>query len=167
MGKKLLSSEVKISSKNAFLNFFYLSIFTVLKIIHFLKNWKISFWQCTACTVQFSAEIWRWSEQNQALGNFSNLDSIITARRRERVKNACCQLFIVRLLYDLLFNFCSVFSFDEILCSIGFYYSFSCLPSKYSVLILDCIPGILIPTTTIIKRVNRHHTSDCTVFVLV
>jgi len=30
MGEKLLSSEVKISSKNAFLHFFDLSILTVL-----------------------------------------------------------------------------------------------------------------------------------------
>ncbi len=29
----------------------------------------------------------------------------------------------------------------------------------------ECIPDILVPTTTIIKRVNKHHTSDCTVFV--
>jgi hypothetical protein len=41
------------------------------------------------------------------------------------------------------------------------------LPTIYSVLFLDCVPGILIPTTTIIKRVNKHHTSDCTVFVIV
>ncbi len=32
-------------------------------------------------------------------------------------------------------------------------------PVKYSVLVLECIPGIAIPTTTFIKQVNEHHTS--------
>ncbi len=38
--------------------------------------------------MRFSAEIWRRSEQNQAFGNFSNVDIIIITCRRERVKEA-------------------------------------------------------------------------------
>jgi hypothetical protein len=64
-----------------------------------------------------------------------------------------------------------LFDYYLILCSISFSACFNVHfivnPVKYSVLILECIPGILIPTTTFIKRVNKHHTSDCTVFVLV
>jgi hypothetical protein len=48
-----------------------------------------------------------------------------------------------------------------------FIVQFTCSPSKYSVLILDCIPGILILLNIIIKQVNEHLTADCTVFVLV
>jgi hypothetical protein len=41
---------------------------------------------------------------------------------------------------------------------------------KYSVLILDSIPGILIPLYKNhhhLCKSNKHHTSDCTIFVLV
>ncbi len=54
-------------------------------------------------------------------------------------------------LFSLIRFYCAVFMFT----------------SKNSVLILDCIPGILIPLNNIIKQVNKHHTADCTVFVLV
>jgi hypothetical protein len=47
-----------------------------------------------------------------------------------------------------------------------FYCSVFMFTSKYSVLILDCIPGILIPLIIIITQVNKQHTADCTIFVL-
>ncbi len=75
--------------------------------------------------------------------------------------------FIVHLLFDLLFDFCSVLHSMKFFYSIRFYCLVSCSPSKYSVLILDCIPGISIPLNIIIRQVKRHLTADCTVFVLV
>ncbi len=71
-----------------------------------------------------------------------------------------CLLPVIVIGYYLIH--CSFF----IQC-IVFINNFIVHPVKYSFLILECIPGISIPTTTFIKRVNKHHTSDCTVFVLV
>jgi hypothetical protein len=75
----------------------------------------------------------------------------------------CCYCSIY---YLSLFDICSVFH------SIILFYSillFSWFTSKYSIMILDCIPGILIPLPVDITiwQVNKHHTADCTVFVLV
>jgi hypothetical protein len=67
------------------------------------------------------------------------------------VNNFHCQL----LLFDNYLIHCSIF----IQCFV-FIIHFIVHPVKYSVLILEFIPGISIPTTTIIKRVNKHHTSD-------
>ncbi len=86
------------------------------------------------------------------------------------VKNACCQLLsfiIVRFIVHLFVDFHAVFYSMRLFCSIRFCCSVSSSPSKYSVLILDCIPGISILLNIIIKQVNTHHASDCTVFVLV
>jgi hypothetical protein len=61
------------------------------------------------------------------------------------VNNAHCQL----LLFNLLFNFYSVLLFDAMLL-VQLNFIVFILPSKYSVLILECVPGILIPTRTTI-----------------
>ncbi len=71
------------------------------------------------------------------------------------------------IYYSYFFDFCSVFHSMRLFCSIQFHCSVFMFTSKYSVLILDCIPGISIPLNIIIKQVNKHHTTDCTVFVLV
>ncbi len=55
------------------------------------------------------------------------------------------------LIYSL-FNFCSLFIVQK---------------RKDSILILDCVLGISILCTTTSMRVNKHHTADCTDFVLV
>ncbi len=99
-----------------------------------------------------------------------------------------CQLIIVIIYYLLLFIYrcCSfilfVVQFPFVLCStfvlIQFFaFHFSLLKRRDSVLILDCIPGIsilLFNNCTCCTRipspsmqVNKHHTSDCTDFVLV
>jgi hypothetical protein len=85
---------------------------------------------------------------------------------------SCCS--IILLLFDfhsMLFIFCTTFvrlffPFDSLL--------FNCsllMRKKYSMLILDCIPGISIPlyvkypSSSPSMQVNKHHTSDCTIFV--
>ncbi len=42
-----------------------------------------------------------------------------------------------------------------------------CSKEKNSILILECVSGISILCTTSSMRVNKHHTADCTDFVLV
>jgi hypothetical protein len=56
-------------------------------------------------------------------------------------------VIVIRLLFD----------FHSVLCFIVYLIVH---PVKYSVLILERIPGILIPTTTFIKQFDKHHTSD-------
>jgi hypothetical protein len=76
-------------------------------------------------------------------------------------------LFIVRLLrphYCLILFFCDSFAF------IILYVWFK--ENRFnSILILDCIPGISIllinNCTTSSMQVNKHHTAECTDFVLV
>jgi hypothetical protein len=85
------------------------------------------------------------------------------------VASYCCVLLL--LLFNLSFIFCSTFCSVphsmRLFCSIWFYCSVFMFTSKYLVLILDCIQGISIPFNIIIKQVNKHHTANCTVFVLV
>jgi hypothetical protein len=83
------------------------------------------------------------------------------------VNNTCCQLLsciIVQFIVHLLFDSHAVFIQWDYFVQFDFIVHFSCSPSKYSVLILDCIPGISIPLNIIIKQVNKYHTAD---FVLV
>ncbi len=65
MSKKLRSSYVKISFKK-------LKYISTVINGHFWKKLQFSFWQCKVGALRFSAEVWRQSEQNQALSNFSN-----------------------------------------------------------------------------------------------
>jgi hypothetical protein len=92
----------------------------------------------------------------------------------------CCSLFIVVVhLFCSLFDLHSFFCSTSILC---FSFVVHCSKEKDSILILDCSPGISIPLyvkylfnhCTCCTRipspsmqVNKHHTSDCTDFVLV
>jgi hypothetical protein len=82
----------------------------------------------------------------------------------------CCSIcfVVVRLFICLLFILSSTFvSFDYF---VQFNFHCSLFMRKYFILILDCIPGILIPFPVIrhhLCRSNKHHASDCTVFVLV
>jgi hypothetical protein len=77
----------------------------------------------------------------------------------------CCTIIVVvQLMFvfvHLLFDFCSFNYF------VRFNGHCSLFIGKYSILIMDCILGISIPLSIITKGVNKHHTSDCTVFVLV
>ncbi len=96
--------NLKISSKNAFLHIFDLSILTLLYIIHLWKKFKNFVLTVYSVRGAIFAEIWRWSEQNQALGNFSNLDAIIIARR-ERYKilvMAIGKIFPEQMFFDSL-----------------------------------------------------------------
>jgi hypothetical protein len=81
-----------------------------------------------------------------------------------------CRVLLLSLL-DSLFIFCLTFVQciirGDYFVRFDFIVQFSCSPSKCSVLILDCIPGILIPLNIIIKQINKHYIADCTVFVLV
>jgi hypothetical protein len=89
----------------------------------------------------------------------------------------CCSLFIIVVcLFSSLFNFHSLFDFCSRSILLLFIHSlFVVQKRKDSILILGCIPGILIPLymkccTRIPSpsmQVNKHHTSDCTDFVLV
>ncbi len=70
-------------------------------------------------------------------------------------------LFIVRLFHP---RCCSIlFLFDSFVSS----FIVHCSKEKTSIQILDCVPGIMIRHTTSSMRVNKHHTADCTNFVLV
>ncbi len=70
---------------------------------------------------------------------------------------------VVWLFIRLLFIFCSTFvSFNYF---VRFSVHCSLFIVKYSILILDCIPGISIPLSIITKQANKHHTSY--IFVLV
>jgi hypothetical protein len=51
------------------------------------ENKKKFFWQCTVCAVRSEAKIWRRSEDNWNLGNFSKMTNMIVLLRLYRVKN--------------------------------------------------------------------------------
>jgi hypothetical protein len=81
-----------------------------------------------------------------------------------------CLLFIIvihlfRSLFDFSFTLCSTFVLIWFFCFPLFIVH--CSKEKSSILILDCIPGILILRTTSSMQANKHHTADCTDFVLV
>ncbi len=81
--KKWSSSYEKSSSKNDYLYNFDLSTFKPKEQKSnstFFK--KKNFWQCIVCVVRPTAEIWRRSEGNQDLGNFSNNTHTYVLRRR-------------------------------------------------------------------------------------
>jgi hypothetical protein len=66
----LLSSFAKISQEILlFARFFPTGYKSFLKLICW-KNFRIFFWQCTVCEMQFSAGFWRRSKQNQSFGDF-------------------------------------------------------------------------------------------------
>jgi hypothetical protein len=75
----------------------------------------------------------------------------------------CCSfiLFIVQLFIHSVVRFCSS---SILLLSL---FVVHCSKEKSSILILDCVPGILILHTTSFMQVSKHHTADCTDFVLV
>jgi hypothetical protein len=70
-------------------------------------------------------------------------------------------LFIVWLFIHSVVRFCSS------LIPLLSLFIVHCSQEKNSILILDCIPVISILRTTSSMRVNKHHTADCTDFVLV
>ena len=81
-----------------------------------------------------------------------------------------CSLFIIDIiLFCSLFDFSSTLLFDFVLLRSFCFSSFFvyCSKEKSSILILDCVPGILLLRTTSFMQVDKHHTADCTDFVLV
>ncbi len=78
----------------------------------------------------------------------------------------CSLLSFIYFVHCLTFySFCCSILFSSILLLSLFIVH--CSKEKSLILILDCIPGILILRTTLSMQVNKHHTADCTDFVLV